>query len=127
MKNKYQRARILIIDRELSKGILVKTQKLQKLISQAGIAVSTRQIEKDIEHMQEDLPVGYSAPIAYDKRRKGFYYSDPEFTTQALGLKTEDVMALLFYAKTLEQYKGFEIFENVLNAIEKVIDNSGME
>ena len=35
-------------------------------------------------------------------------------------------MALLFYAKTLEQYKGFEIFENVLNAIEKVIDNSGM-
>ena len=99
MKNKYQRARILIIDRELSKGILVKTQKLQKLISQAGIAVSTRQIEKDIEHMQEDLPVGYSAPIAYDKRRKGFYYSDPEFTTQALGWKNRRCYGIIILCK----------------------------
>lgn len=126
MKNKYQRARILIIDRKLSKGRIVKTQELRRLISQAGINVSLRQIEKDLEHMQEDLPIGYAAPISYNSKRKGYYYTDPDFTIQALGLKSEDVIALLFYAKTLEQYKGFKIFENILRAVEKVIDNSGM-
>jgi predicted DNA-binding transcriptional regulator YafY len=88
--------------------------------------VSLRQIEKDLEHMQEDFPMGYEAPISYDKKRKGYFYTDPNFTIQAFGLKPDDIITLLFYARTLEQYNGFKIFENILKTIEKVIANSGI-
>lgn len=123
MKNKHPWARIQIIDRELSKHDYVKTKDLEKIIQRETLPVTLRTIQKDIEQMKELSPIGYAAPIAYDSKRKAYFYKDPDFTIQAFGLKTEDVMALLFYARTLEQYKGFKIFSDISRAIEKVLDN----
>lgn len=123
MKTKYQRARVLIIDRELSKRDYVKTKNLKSVIAGEGIKVTLRTIQKDLEQMHEDPPIGYAAPISFDSKRKAYYYTNRDFTIQAFGLNTEDIMTLLFYAKTLEQYNGFKIFEDILRTIEKVIDS----
>lgn len=123
MKNKHQWARIRIIDRELCKHDRVKTKDLVKIIAEEVIEVKQRTIEKDIELMKEDSLVGFSAPIEFDSKKKAYFYKDPDFTIQAFGLKSEDIMALQFYAKTFEQYKGIKIFEDILKAIERVIDN----
>jgi len=123
MKTKHQRARIQIIDRELSKHDFVKTSDLERIIACELLPVTCRTIQKDIELMQEDPPMGYAAPIEKNTKKKAYYYKDPNFTIQAFGLKTEDIMTLLFYARTLEQYKGYKIFEDILKTIEKVIDN----
>ncbi len=126
MKTKHPRARVQIIDRELSKREFVRTKDLEKIIASETLSVTTRTIQKDIELMKEIHPVGYEAPIAYDAKKKAYYYTDRNFTIQAFGLKEEDFMALLFYAKTLEQYKGVKIFKDILVAIEKVLENSDL-
>lgn len=126
MKTKHPLARIQIIDRELSQNEYVKTKDLVSIIATETLPVTQRTIQKDIEIMKEESNVGYSAPIAYDSKKRAYFYTDPNFTIQAFGLKEEDIMALLFYAKTLEQYKGVKIFKDILNAIEKVLDNFDM-
>ena len=40
---------------------------------------------------------------------------------RAFGLKNGDINALLFYAKTINQYKEYEVFSDFANAIEKVL------
>lgn len=126
MKTKHLIARIQIIDKELSQNKYVKTKDLVRIIAKETLPVTRRTIQKDIELMKEESKVGYSAPIAYDSKKRAYYYTDPNFTIQAFGLKEEDIMALLFYAKTLEQYKGVKIFKDILIAIEKVLENFDM-
>jgi predicted DNA-binding transcriptional regulator YafY len=123
MKTKHPFARIKIIDRELIKNQRVKTKDLVRIISEEDLPVTQRTVQNDINHMKENWPTGYSAPIEFDTKTKSYYYTDPNFTIQAFGLKSDDILALSFYARTLEQYKGFKFFENILMAIEKVVNN----
>lgn len=123
MYSNNQRGRIEIINSVLASKEYVKTKKIVEIIqNELDISFSPRTIQKDIELMKRTWPYGYNAPIEWDKKKKAYYYSDRNFTIQAFGLKEEDVKALLFYAKTLEQFKGIKIFESILIAIEKVID-----
>lgn len=127
MRSNNQRGRIEIIDRELSQKGYVKTTHLVQVIEdELDINCSVRTVQKDIELMQRTKPMGYEAPIDYDEKKKAYYYTDPNFTIQAFGLIQEDIMALLFYVKTLEQYKGFAIFDKILQAIEKILSNFKM-
>jgi predicted DNA-binding transcriptional regulator YafY len=120
---KYQKARIEIVDRELSKKDRVKTKDLLRIIeADLGLQFSIRTIQKDIELMKEEPPIGYSAPIEKDTRQKAYYYSEP-FTIRAFGLKEEHINALLFYSRTLNQYHDYKIFNDISEAIEKVLDN----
>jgi predicted DNA-binding transcriptional regulator YafY len=123
MKTKYQNARIQVIDRELSKKDFVKTKDLVNIIkTELDITVSQRTVQKDIEQMQEDPPLGYAAPIGIDSKKKAYYYKEP-FTIKAFGLKEEHINALLFYSKTLHQFQEYKIFNDIATAIEKVLDN----
>lgn len=123
MKNKYQPARIKVIDSALASLKPVKTSDLVKRIKDIlEIEITQRQVEKDLEFMQEDPPMGFSAPIKKDTKRKAYYYTEP-FTIRAFGLREEHFNALLFYSKTLHQFSDYKIFQNISEAIEKVLDN----
>jgi len=123
MKTKFQRARIEIINRELTKHKYVKTTNLVKQISEEVVPVNVRTVQKDIELMKEQWPMGFDAPIEYNSIKKAYYYSDSNFTINKLGLRADDMIALLFYAKTLQQYKNILIFEDIIKAIDKVLGN----
>lgn len=124
MKSKQQRARIIIIDQELSRNKYVKTRDLLDKIATEAVPVRLRTIQKDIELMKDGSLLGYNAPIKYDDHKKAYYYTNSDFTISKLGLLVDDMMALLFYERTLEQYQGIRIFDGILKAVSKVIKNS---
>jgi predicted DNA-binding transcriptional regulator YafY len=120
---KHPFGRYQIIDRELGKRDYVKTRELKECIERdLSIIVSERMINDDLNAMRDDSILGYNAPIKYCTSHKAYYYSDPEYTIRAFGLRVEDINALMFYAKTINQYKEYDIFKSFSNAIDKVID-----
>lgn len=115
-----QKKRIEIIDRELARGNKVKTKELLRIIkSETENLTSLKTIQNDLKVLE----TYYSAPVKYDTSKKAYYYADPNFTIKAFGLKEEDINILLLHSKILEHYKGHEIYEKVLKAVEKVIDS----
>lgn len=121
--SKHPFGRYQIIDRELSRKDWVKTKELKETIEEElSIPVSTRMINQDINAMRDDPLLGYFAPIEYNKKLKAYYYEDEDYTIKAFGLKDGDISALMFYAKALNQYKEYEVFNAFSNAIEKVLD-----
>ena len=90
------------------------------------ILVERRTIEGDFEVMRHDERLGYKAPIAYDKKEKAFYYSNPKFTIEANPLTKEDIEALTVATNILQQYKGVQLvqqFEGVVDKLSKVVDH----
>lgn len=121
--SKHPFGRYQVIDRELCRKDWVKSKELKEIIQdELSINVSLRMINSDIDAMKNDPLLGYSAPIEYNNIRKAYYYSDKSFTIKAFGLRENDINALMFYAKTINQYKEYEVFRDFTNAIEKVLD-----
>lgn len=82
--------------------------------------VSTSTIEKDLAAMKQPHPVGFSAPIAYSKTEKGYYYTETGFSISALSLEEEEWNALRFSAELLYQYREVPVFSDFKNAIERI-------
>lgn len=121
--SKYPFGRYQVIDRELGRRDYVKTKELKEIIEdELSINVSERIINDDINAMRFDPLLGYDAPIGYNNSKKAYFYEDNDYTIKAFGLKEADINALMFYAKTINQYKEYEVFEDFSNAIEKVLD-----
>ena len=110
VSSRLQLKRIDIIDRELSNKDRVKTKDLQRIIErECDVKVTLKTIQNDLIKLESD----YSAPVEKDSKTKSYYYSDPNFTIKAFGLKEEDIRTLLLYTKILDQYSGHEIFEKI--------------
>ncbi len=121
--SKHPFGRYQVIDRELCRKEWVKTKELKEIIEdELSVNVSERMINEDLNSMRDDPLLGYFAPIEYNKNKKAYYYSNREYTIKAFGLKEGDINALMFYAKTINQYKEYEVFRDFTNAIEKVLD-----
>jgi predicted DNA-binding transcriptional regulator YafY len=121
--SKHPFGRYHVIDRELRRHDFVKTKELKEIIEDdLSINVSEKMINEDIIAMRDDSLLGYYAPIAYNKSKKAYYYTDREYTIKAFGLNENDIDAIMFYAKAINQYKDYEVFEVFSNAIEKVLD-----
>ncbi|MHB9142988.1 MAG: helix-turn-helix transcriptional regulator, partial [Paludibacter sp.] len=121
--SKHPFGRYHVIDRELRKHDFVKTKEFKEIIEdELSINVSEKMINEDINAMRDDSLLGYYAPIAYNNSKKAYYYTDREYTIKAFGLNEDDINAIMFYAKAINQYKEYEVFEDFSNAIEKVLD-----
>lgn len=70
--------------------------------------------------MKKPEPVGFSAPIAYSKTEKGYYYTEAGFSISELSLAEEEWNALRFSAQLLFQYREVPIFSDFRNAIERI-------
>jgi len=117
-KNAYFRYRL--IDHLLRINDFVKTKDIiEKLYDRHDISVGETTINKDIRDMQTDL----HAPIDYCHRNKAYYYPENvEDIFPAIDLQPEEISALTFYAKTLQQYREFDVFKDFTNAIDKIVD-----
>ena len=85
-----------------------------------GNEVSTSTIEKDITTMKQPYPRGFSAPIVYNKKERGYAYAEAGFSISSINLENEEWEALQYAAKLLNQYKEIPIFNNFKQAIEKI-------
>lgn len=125
--NKEALKRYRIIHSVLRRGGKHKSSRITEICNEAGIPVSIRTIQKDLSDLAEDTELALFLPIKQDKRTKTYYYVEiPENIFPSIELEKEEVNALLFYAKTIRQYKEYPIFNEISNAVKKVIESSNI-
>lgn len=118
-------SRYRIIDKELRRWRPLSTKSLAIACSERmSIPISQRQIQQDITDMKDDSGLGLFAKILYDTRKKCFYYEKgtPPLIFPTIELSEEEIFALLFYTKTSSHFKHYKIFNQISNAIRKVLD-----
>ena len=128
-RNKDALARYGIIHRELKTKFRYKSKRLAEICSEKiGIPISQRTIQKDLNDLKNDTTLGFFLPIVEDKAEKVFYYEKvPESIFPSLELNTDETNALLFYVKTISQYRDYPVFDEITEAIRKVIEGSNIE
>ena len=83
-----------------------------------GAHICDSTIEKDVFAMRMD----HDAPIKYNKREKGYFYEDPDFSINDIPLTEDDLEAISFAAKTLMQFRDVAMFRQFGSAIDKIVD-----
>jgi predicted DNA-binding transcriptional regulator YafY len=100
---------------------------LKKVLAEHDLAVSMRTLVTDLSEMSNSKTLGYFAPIKYDRKRKGHYYTNPHFSLDKLPINQEDLQTLTAAVNILQQYKGIQLvhqFEGVADKLSKVINHS---
>jgi predicted DNA-binding transcriptional regulator YafY len=82
-----------------------------------GTSISESMLNKDIAEMK----TLYGAPIAFDRARKGYYYSEADFSIRKFPLREDEVRALDQSIAVLRQVKGSGLYARFENAINKII------
>lgn len=98
----------------------IREQISSQLFGEGGDEISISSIEKDIIAMRDDDALGYNAPIKYDRTHRGYYYDDPNYSIDGLGLNEQDSEALREAASVLNLFTEIPIFANLKEAIEKI-------
>lgn len=75
-------------------------------------------IEKDLFAMRLE----HDAPIKYNKREGGYYYTDAEFSINDIPLTNDDVTSIKFAINTLQQFREVDMFKQFGSAIDKIVD-----
>lgn len=86
-----------------------------------GEMISTSTIEKDLWAMRNETELGFFAPIAYDPKMNGYYYTDEGYTIRDIALRDDEVNSIHFAARILYQFKDIEPFSQFEKAIEKIM------
>ena len=87
--------------------------------------VSSRTIDRDLYSMQHDEELGYFAPISFDRKRKGYFYTDIYYSINKFPLRENDLYALEFVFSLLRQFEGIgpvEQYRETLQKIEELIN-----
>lgn len=120
--------RYLVILKMLSRGDKYSSKNIHQTCLNSGIDVAYRTIQKDLEDLRDDETIFQkNLGIIKDNKEKKWYSTGvPKEIFSALELKEGEVDALLFYTKIINQYKGYPIFNDISQAMKKVIDGSNI-
>lgn len=66
------------------------------------LGVSIRTIQRDFDYLKGTI----GAPLEYDPKRKGWFYSDEAFFLPSVLATADDLLALLLIRQAIEQYEG---------------------
>jgi predicted DNA-binding transcriptional regulator YafY len=91
---------------------------LEKIEEQLVTGISPSMFNKDIQAMKAD----FNAPIKFDRTRKGYYYTQPDFSLKEFPLTHDEIEALDYSTALLHQLSGTKIFQQFESAINKVIE-----
>ncbi len=94
----------------------------------SGIDTKYRTIQKDLQDLRDDPTIfGRELNIKSDPKTKKWYSEGiPREIFTLLELEDGEVTALLFYAKTMNQYCEYPLFQEMSEAIRKVIDSANI-
>lgn len=85
---------------------------------EGGSHISESTIEKDLFAMRQES----DAPIAYSKKDRGYYYTDPNFTINEQPLSDDDRTSIQFALSTLSQFKETALFQQFGSELNRVMD-----
>ena len=127
-KNQQALARYRVILKVLRRSGLHSSNDVFQACISSGIDVSYRTIQKDLQDLKDDPGIfGRDLNIKFDSKSKKWYSEGiPKEIFSLLELEEEEVNALLFYAKTVNQYREYPLFKEMSEAIRKVIDSTNI-
>jgi proteasome accessory factor B len=85
--------------------------------------VDERTIKRDIEFMRDRL----HAPIKYDRKRRGYFYSEPHWSMPAISMREGELVALLLARRALEQYDGLPLGELLNHFYNQLLKTAGQQ
>lgn len=129
IKNAFIRYRI--IDRMLRSKYkpFPSKQDLRKACEEAlfgdteGAHICDSTIEKDLFAMRME----HDAPIKFNKKNNGYYYSDDRFTINDIPLTADELESIKFALNTLQQFREVPFFQQFGHAIDKISDRIAVE
>jgi proteasome accessory factor B len=80
------------------------------------LEVSTKSIHRDLDFMRDRLML----PLAFDRDRLGYYYTEPVNAFPTLQITEGELLALVLAEKALQQYRGTSFERPLLSAIRKM-------
>jgi predicted DNA-binding transcriptional regulator YafY len=83
-----------------------------------GSRISASTIDKDLWALKNESVFGY-APIAFDRFRGGYYYTDPGFSLD-LPLTTDDISLIRLAMHTLNHFRNSRVFQDLENAVNRI-------
>lgn len=94
---------------------------IESIREKLEVDVSPETIQKDIAAMREPYPDGYDAPIRYDFQKKGYEYTDPDYSISGVALNSDDVTAIKEAMDFIEAIGGSRVSERFNHAVEKML------
>ncbi|MDR0877785.1 MAG: WYL domain-containing protein, partial [Treponema sp.] len=104
-------ARIYSIERQIASGRYPNVNDLAKKYE-----CGTATIYRDIEYMRDML----NAPIEYDAKQRGWYFSEKGFRLPARFAAANDMLALGMAKSLLELYRNTPLYESAKHLIEEI-------
>jgi len=121
-KNAYQR--YVVID-SLLRNKMRPYPTLEQIVAacweRLEIETKPNTIAKDIERMRRLPPVGFDAPIHYDRYHRGYTYTDPDFRIGNLDLTDEDIASIRESLALVQSIGAGRIDEKFGHAMQKVL------
>lgn len=100
------------IDRRIRAGVFPSVPTLA-----AEWEVDERTIKRDIEFMKDRL----EAPIEYDRKRRGYFYTEQTWSFPAISMREGELLALLLARHSLEQYRDLPMGKMLNHFLEQVL------
>jgi predicted DNA-binding transcriptional regulator YafY len=111
MAGRRQLERLLEIDRRIRAGKYPNARQLA-----ADLEVSERTIYQDREFLLERL----GAPLAYDRRRGGWYYTDPTWVLPSVMVTEGELLAFFLSVEVARRYLGTAFEAPLRSAVAKI-------
>lgn len=123
--NKLRHERVHFIDERIRHGM-----KQLNLCSSAELAeawkeesglekICMKTINRDLDYLRFNR----KAPLAYDKQKHGWYYTEPNYFLPAIMLEQSEKFAIYITEKVLKQYAGTPIYEDLRSIFGKIQDS----
>lgn len=120
-KNATTRYRLIDARINLKQKNAPKLQEIVDFVSEKlGEKVSVSSIQKDIHAMRYDESLGFLAPIEYDSYKRGYVYTEENYSINKIPVSEEDLQGLEIAIGILEQFKeipAIKLFEDAINKI----------
>ena len=79
--------------------------------------VNYKTIYRDIEYMRYQL----DAPIEFDQKQNGYFYSEPDYFLPAVHLRESDVLSFIINERILSQYQNTPYYDEIKKVINKIL------
>lgn len=84
--------------------------------------VSRRTILLDLQNMRESAGLSYYAPIAYDRLKKGYYYTEEDYSINQIPITEYELQGLEIATGILKQFHNLPVIRQFEDAILKIAD-----
>jgi len=113
-KFKPQYRRLLFIDRKIREKSYPNCTHLAK-----EWEVSAKTIQRDIEYLTYEL----DAPLEYDSAKRGYYYTESQFSLPAINISESDLFAVYIAQNALRQFRNTPIHKTLASIFAKIQDS----